>query len=102
MNPQTTNLTYDALDARFRPQALGTADYQHWVEAFARNHDIPIEWAEKGVRKEVYVEPWLRKMVRKNAYGVRRQVGQFRCVQALSAPSARRTCGRMSPLRFWL
>ena len=25
-----------------------TADYQNWVEAFARNHNIPIEWAEKG------------------------------------------------------
>jgi hypothetical protein len=46
-----------------------TADYQNWVEAFARNHDIPIEWAEKGVRKEDYVQPWLRKMVKKNAYG---------------------------------
>ena len=47
-----------------------TTDYQAWVEAFARNHDIPIEWAEKGVRKEDYVQPWLRKMVRRNAYGV--------------------------------
>jgi hypothetical protein len=47
-----------------------TADYQNWVEAFARNHDIPIEWAEKGVRKEDYVQPWLRKMLKKNAYGV--------------------------------
>ena len=25
-----------------------TADYQAWVEAFARNHGLPIEWAEKG------------------------------------------------------
>src|SRR6266566_5097521 len=24
-----------------------TADYQAWVEAFARNHRVPIEWAEK-------------------------------------------------------
>ena len=47
-----------------------TTDYQAWVEAFARNHDIPIEWAEKGVRKEDYVQPWLRKLVRRNAYGV--------------------------------
>jgi hypothetical protein len=47
-----------------------TADYQNWVEAFARNHDIPIEWAEKGVRKEDYVQPWLRKMLRKSAFGV--------------------------------
>src|SRR3974390_70311 len=45
-----------------------TADYQKWVEAFARNHNIPIEWAEKGVRKEDYVQPWLRKMLSKNAY----------------------------------
>src|SRR5215831_30595 len=44
-----------------------TADYQKWVEAFARNRNIPIEWAEKGVRKEDYVQPWLRKMVGKNA-----------------------------------
>ena len=28
-----------------------TNDYQRWVEAYARNHSIPIEWAEKGVRK---------------------------------------------------
>jgi len=27
-----------------------TIEYNHWVEAFARNHDLPIEWAEKGVR----------------------------------------------------
>ena len=47
-----------------------TADYQNWVEAFARNHNIPIEWAEKGVRKEDYVFPWLRRMTKRNAYGV--------------------------------
>lgn len=27
-----------------------TEDYRNWVEAFARNHKIPIEWAEKGLR----------------------------------------------------
>ena len=47
-----------------------TADYQNWVEAFARHHNIPIEWAEKGVRKEDYVLPWLRRMTKRNAYGV--------------------------------
>ena len=47
-----------------------TKDYQNWVEAFARNHDIQIEWAEKKVRKEDHVLPWLRRMERKNAYGV--------------------------------
>jgi hypothetical protein len=38
-----------------------TADYQNWVEAYARNHHTPIEWAEKGVRKEDHVRPWLRR-----------------------------------------
>src|SRR6201989_949918 len=47
-----------------------TAEYQNWVEAFARNHNIPVEWAEKGVRKENYVLPWLRRMTKRNAYGV--------------------------------
>jgi hypothetical protein len=47
-----------------------TTDYQNWVEAFARNHQIPIEWAEAGVRKEDYVVPGLRRLLKKNAYGV--------------------------------
>src|ERR1700756_2193051 len=46
-----------------------THDYQGWVEAFARNHHIPIPWAEKGVRKEDYVLPALRRMEKKNAFG---------------------------------
>ena len=36
-----------------------TIEYNQWVEAFARNHRIPIEWAERGVRKEDYVRPHL-------------------------------------------
>src|SRR5437660_4656981 len=47
-----------------------TRDYQAWVEAYARNHRIPIQWAEKGVRKEEYVLPALRRMEKTNAYGV--------------------------------
>jgi len=47
-----------------------TQDYRRWVEAFARNHGIPMQWAEKGVRKEDYVLPWLRRMQRQNRYGV--------------------------------
>jgi hypothetical protein len=47
-----------------------TTNYQNWVEAFARNHRVPIEWAEKGVRKEDYVLRWLRRMTRTNRYGV--------------------------------
>ena len=26
-----------------------TTDYQKWVEAFARNHNIPIEWADDRI-----------------------------------------------------
>lgn len=47
-----------------------TNDYQNWVEAFARNHEIPIEWAEKGVRKEDHVLPALRRLLKNDAYGV--------------------------------
>ena len=47
-----------------------TTDYRNWVEAFARNHNIPVKWAEKGVRKEDYVLPWLRRMTKRNGYGV--------------------------------
>ena len=47
-----------------------TNDYQSWVEAFARNRGIPIQWPEKGIRREDYVLGWLRRAERKNAYGV--------------------------------
>ena len=47
-----------------------TNEYNQWVEAFARNHHIPIEWAEYGVRKEDYVRPHLRQMERRQQYGV--------------------------------
>ncbi|MHB2009525.1 MAG: hypothetical protein ACYCOX_15965, partial [Acidobacteriaceae bacterium] len=47
-----------------------TDDYRGWVEAYARNHKLPMEWAEKGVRKEDHVLPALRRMEKKNAYGV--------------------------------
>src|ERR1700751_2920594 len=47
-----------------------TADYQAWVEAYARNHRLPIEWAEKGVRKEDHVLPWQRRLAKQGAYGV--------------------------------
>ena len=47
-----------------------TADYQAWVEAYARNHRLPIEWAEKGLRKEDHVRPWQHRMAKADAYGV--------------------------------
>src|SRR5690348_14051163 len=47
-----------------------TEDYRDWVEAYARNHKIPMEWAEKGLRKEDHVLPTLRRMEKRGAYGV--------------------------------
>ena len=47
-----------------------TDDYNRWVDAFARNHNIPAEWAEKGVRKEDYVRPYAQRMERRNHFGV--------------------------------
>ena len=47
-----------------------TDDYRNWVEAYAHNHQVTMEWAEKGVRKEDHVLPALRRMEKKDAYGV--------------------------------
>jgi len=47
-----------------------TDDYNSWVDSYARNHKIPVEWAKKKVRKEDLVLPELRKMERKNIFGV--------------------------------
>jgi hypothetical protein len=45
-------------------------DYQTWVESYARNHQIAIEWAGKGVRKEDYIAPQLARMQRQHKHGV--------------------------------
>jgi hypothetical protein len=47
-----------------------TDDYHRWVEAFAHKRQIPMEWAEKGVRKEDYIRPHLRRLERRNQFGV--------------------------------
>ena len=47
-----------------------TNDYRNWVEAYAGNHRIPIEWADKGLRKEDHVLPALRRMEKRGAFGV--------------------------------
>jgi len=47
-----------------------TIEYKRWVEAFARKQRIPMEWAQKGVRKEDYVRPHLERMQRQNRHGV--------------------------------
>ena len=35
-----------------------TEEYRGWVEAYARNHIIPMEWAEKGLRKEDHADDY--------------------------------------------
>ena len=47
-----------------------TDDYHRWVEAFAQKRQVPMEWAEKGVRKEDYVRPHLRRLERRYQFGV--------------------------------
>ena len=47
-----------------------TNDYQGWVEAFARNHGIPITRAERGVRKQDDLRSYLRRMEKRGEYGV--------------------------------
>ncbi len=47
-----------------------THDYQGWVEAYACNQGIPIEWAESGVRKKDYLQLPLRRMKNRNQHGV--------------------------------
>ena len=47
-----------------------TQQYVRWVESFARNQQIPLEWYEKGVRKEEYVLPYQRRAEKRNQHGV--------------------------------
>ena len=47
-----------------------TADYNRWVDSYARKRKLPVEWAEKGVRKEDYVQRWLHRLEHQNQHGV--------------------------------
>jgi hypothetical protein len=55
--------------------AKRTHEYQQWVEAFARNHRIPIEWADdkalkaKGLKREDYVRPHGTSMEGRKRFG---------------------------------
>lgn len=58
-------------------QALAkrTREYQAWVEAFARNHRIPIQWPDpnmkkKDIKKEDFVRPYCLAMERRQRFGV--------------------------------
>lgn len=57
-------------------QALAkrTDEYQRWVEAFARNHRIPIQWPDEkmkkqGIKKEDFVRPYCLSMERRRRFG---------------------------------
>jgi hypothetical protein len=62
-------ITKEALRAR-------TTAYQQWVEAFARDHCIPMEWPDtqalnaKGLKKEDYVRPYYARLERQKRFGV--------------------------------
>jgi hypothetical protein len=62
-------ITKDALANR-------TQEYQQWVDAFARNHRIPIEWPDAEplktttLKKEDYVRPYGARMERQRRFGV--------------------------------
>jgi hypothetical protein len=47
-----------------------TRQYQSWVANYARNHRIPLVWAEKGVRKEDMVRSRQKALMRQNRFGV--------------------------------
>jgi hypothetical protein len=52
-----------------------TRQYQQWVEAFARNHRIPLQWPEpnmkkKDRKKEDFVRPYCVVMKRRKRFGV--------------------------------
>jgi len=50
--------------------AMRTLAYRGWVAGYARHHKIPMLKAEKGVRQEDAVRPYLPRMERRNQHGV--------------------------------
>ena len=60
--------------------------YRAWVDAYARNHNIPVERAKKGVSKEDHVRPYLARMETQNRHGVYfifQSMEQGSCFQSL-------------------
>jgi hypothetical protein len=47
-----------------------TDQYLGWVSAYTRNHEIPMAWAEKDVRKKDELEPLRTRMQRQGRTGV--------------------------------
>jgi hypothetical protein len=62
-----------------------TTEYQKWVEAYARNQAIALQWAVKGVRKQDFTRPELIRIKKAKRFGVyyilksMKQGGTFRC-----------------------
>ena len=50
--------------------AKRTNQYQQGVEAYARNHNLPIQWPEKGMPKEDPVRPFCAGRERRKRFGV--------------------------------
>lgn len=56
--------------------AKPTQVYQQWVDTFARQRGIPLEWADdkalkqQGLKREDYVRPFGLRMERQQRYGV--------------------------------
>jgi hypothetical protein len=47
-----------------------TRQYQAWVLHYAGNHQVPLVWPDKGLRKEDLVRPRQQRMVREKRFGV--------------------------------
>src|SRR5260370_14310157 len=45
-----------------------TEVYRSWVEAYARNHKLPIEWADEAARKLVYAAAAPRRLRENDTY----------------------------------
>jgi hypothetical protein len=76
-----------------------TADYQAWVEAFARNHRLPIEWPEKGQRKEDHVLPWQHRMAKANAYGCEMSASSSRTISTVQRSA--RISAALATGQYW-
>ena len=54
------------------PQVLAkrTGEFRKWVEAYVRNHKVPLKKHEKGMSMEDHVRPHLRRMESRDQHGV--------------------------------
>lgn len=89
-----------------------TTEYKAWVEVFARDHAVPIAWAEAGVKKEDHVRPYYERFARRrrvSVYFVFRSMEQGPKFHVLRPKAAdptyrliRRTRGRYTHFYFYI